>query len=398
MVNEGIGNEIRGGLPGSIIRMRASLGILSNPKTAGKEPIYGTVEQDKLEIEMGNLARQFLSKDLNNKIRCILHINPDLQLKKGYKRAALVARLEAIREFIESFPGQIDIAHSPIPTDLNHVIVAENVSYITLQQAREIGYQRIHMKQNRWIVRSEIDNFDNDFDSLQLFNSRLALQLGIDVAATDWSQTLSLFIIRNAIALLSKDSGTVLQSNKQGDIIQPVSRSLAHSNGILHKSVHLHLIEFGETRKSVWLQRRTKSKDLWEGMIDVAVAGHPETSNQLFEVLREAAEELGIWLNPNDVIHLYQYPRKLQEDDEIIDVYYADTKNYSDIGLKFKSEVDSIMRVNLDGFASDPIEAQGYVSYGSMKLPALFRLSVAEFTPGLLSELRELNEVLSKIT
>jgi isopentenyldiphosphate isomerase len=395
MINDGLRYEIENGLPGSIIRMRASLGIISNPKESSEtEPIYGSAEQDKLEVAMGMLARQLLRTHKGNKIRCILHIDPELQQMKGYKKRQLIKRLLAMREFLDEFGGQVEIAHSPIPIDLNHVIVADRVSYITLQWGRETGYQRIHMKQNRWIVRSEVNSFDNDFDSLRLFNSQLAEKLDIDVDDSEWPHRLSIILIDSAIRHLESKAVTVLESDASGAVVGMVGRDHAHTNEILHKSVHLHLIDRKDNK--VWLQRRTKAKDLWEGMIDVAVAGHQETGDDLAEVLRETAEELGVWIHPDNVLHLFQYERRLQNDHELINVYCAEVNSNTGIGFNFKSEVDSVMRVDLNELRDSKanLHADGYICFASMKLPARFKISTSEFVPGLIEELNKVYNIL----
>jgi isopentenyldiphosphate isomerase len=389
MVNEGIREELAGYVPGSVLRMRANLGILSNPRSnVLGEPIYGAAKQDEAELTMGNLARLFLEKSPRNRIKCIVHINPRLSLDKGYKSIHVMQRLKAMQEFLDSFGEQIDLAHAPHPIDLNHVIVGERASFITLQRAREIGYQRVQRNNNRWVIRSEITNFDNDFEALRAYNEELAESVGLDLSNPHWPRELSGFLLKCALDFLDKRNGVVVRVDEGGGVPKVYDRLAAHSDGTLHYSVHLHIIDV--VRRRVLLQRRARSKDLLASMLNVSVSGHPETHDFLSEILREAAEELGIWIDPEKVRYVFDFDRAVGSDHELVKVFIYGVDDHSAaVGANFSDlEAQSICWVDFESLDKmETFEADGFLCYGCMRLSARFKLYRADFSPGVLEEI-----------
>ncbi len=89
------------------------------------------------------------------------------------------------------------------------------------------------------------------------------------------------------------------------------SRKACHSHpDLLHPVVHLHIID---PYDNLYLQKRSKTKDLLPGRWDTAVGGHVTYGETLMEALfREAGEELSffdfnpsfldsyIWRSPNE--------------------------------------------------------------------------------------------------
>lgn len=389
MINSSIENEINLGLTGARIRMRAALGIISNPnELVDNSSIYGTHEQDELEFRMGKLLRNFLDKSPANKYYSIVHVNPEVQLQKGYKKKNLIVRLKAMNNFIQTYPDQIELAHSFIPVALNQVIVGNSVSYTSFKQETKIGYNRFYIATNRWVIQSETINFDEDLESIRLANKETARLLGIDVSKNLWHHEFSEFIIRNAIETLEKSS-IVLECDEKGNIIQPVSRSVAHQTGILHKSLHLHLYTKVDGKIKVLVQKRPLSKDLYGGMIDVGVAGHQESSDAKIEMLREVSEELRIWMDQSEIRLAYSFDRENGNDHELIDVYYADaSKVIEAISNNFSSEVDSLFWLEINELdKKEDYLVDGFISYAGQKLPITTTLERADFTPGFLDEL-----------
>lgn len=75
-----------------------------------------------------------------------------------------------------------------------------------------------------------------------------------------------------------------------------------HRDGDWHRAAHLWIVT---PDGRVLLQRRAETKESWAGMWDVSVAGHIGAGERpLDAVLREAHEELGLELAPNDLRHL----------------------------------------------------------------------------------------------
>ena len=386
-VNSLIERQITQGTPGAVIRMRAAMGILSNPKSLiAADPLYGSTEQDQLEIEMGNKARQFLRRDGQNQIRCILHINPEHQRHKGYQWRHLERRLSAMLEFLDEFGLQISLAHSPIPIDMNQVIIGRSWSVTSFKRGEAVGYERLAVAGNRWVVDSDIRGFEHDFDGIRELNRIMADTIGIDTKSSDWHSVLSRRIIELALAV-SRQQRTVLQCDGDGKVIASVSRDEAHSKAILHRSVHLHVIDSCPNARRILVQRRPKAADLYGGLLDVSVAGHPERDDMLAEVQREAHEELGLDVTLQEIHFFERRHRQFGNDFEVVDIYYIERPGLSENGnLRVTHAVDAIHWIEPVA-TNERLLARGLVRYGSLEIPTVSTVAVADFVPGAYDEL-----------
>jgi isopentenyldiphosphate isomerase/intracellular septation protein A len=81
--------------------------------------------------------------------------------------------------------------------------------------------------------------------------------------------------------------------DEEGRVKGKAPRSVCHSGpGVLHPVVHVHIID---SRDRIFLQKRSKKKQIQPGKWDTAIGGHMSSGERLGEALkREAAEELGI--------------------------------------------------------------------------------------------------------
>lgn len=81
--------------------------------------------------------------------------------------------------------------------------------------------------------------------------------------------------------------------NEKGEVTGKAPRSLCHSGSkLLHPVVHLHITN---SKKELFLQKRSIKKDLLPGMWDTAVGGHIGINEKIEDALkRETREELGI--------------------------------------------------------------------------------------------------------
>ncbi len=79
------------------------------------------------------------------------------------------------------------------------------------------------------------------------------------------------------------------------------TRSECHEQGLWHRAIVVFIIS--RDGQKILLQKRSKNKKVWPDMWDVAIGGHVEAGEFSYQAaLREAEEELGIVLKPQDLI------------------------------------------------------------------------------------------------
>lgn len=81
--------------------------------------------------------------------------------------------------------------------------------------------------------------------------------------------------------------------NENGETIGKATRKECHSGSkLLHPVIHLHIFN---QKGELYLQKRSKTKDIQPGKWDTAVGGHVDYGETVKEALRrEVCEELGI--------------------------------------------------------------------------------------------------------
>ena len=107
---------------------------------------------------------------------------------------------------------------------------------------------------------------------------------------------------------------------ENGLVVGQTSRKEVHGGlKLLHPVVHLHIMN---RNSELFLQKRSKSKDLLPGFWDTAVGGHVDYGESLEDTLyREASEELGfIAFNP---IYLKSYVWESSTEKELVNVFAA---------------------------------------------------------------------------
>lgn len=83
---------------------------------------------------------------------------------------------------------------------------------------------------------------------------------------------------------------------------QSVPRSLAHREGLAHRTTHLWLVRPSDKGWDILMQKRSMEKETFPGLYDTSSAGHvPAGTEPLPSALRELSEELGIEAQPEDL-------------------------------------------------------------------------------------------------
>lgn len=148
------------------------------------------------------------------------------------------------------------------------------------------------------------------------------------------------------------------------------ARDEVHRDGDLHRTFHLWIVREG---RNVLMQRRSQSKDLEPGKLDVAVGGHFGAGEALPDVLREVEEELGFRVSLGELEYLCTF-HALREyeglrDNELQETYLlrrdAPLESYT-LNL---NEVDVLYELPLEGALGlfrngTPLAAPGYDAYG----------------------------------
>lgn len=90
--------------------------------------------------------------------------------------------------------------------------------------------------------------------------------------------------------------------NDNDEIIGEESRSTIHSNGLLHREVH---VWFYTPKGEIVFQHRAKDKETYPDLLDATVGGHVEIGATYEETaVKEMEEETGITVSINDILFL----------------------------------------------------------------------------------------------
>ena len=136
-----------------------------------------------------------------------------------------------------------------------------------------------------------------------------------------------------------------------------VARSIAHRDGILHRTAHVWVVRKEGGKFRILLQKRSMEKESFPGYYDTSSAGHiPAGEEPLPSALRELSEELGIEALPEQLhyvgIFRNQYEKvfhgKLFRDNEVTQVFvYDGLVEISSLTLQ-ETEVDEVRWFGLE--------------------------------------------------
>lgn len=129
-------------------------------------------------------------------------------------------------------------------------------------------------------------------------------------------------------------------------------KSEVHKNGWWHNTIHVWLYT---KNGKLLLQQRSREKSIFPLLWDVSAAGHIDAGeNFLDAAIREVKEELGLELEPKDLVkigvhkHPSSYDNGSIKDYEFHQVYVAELKVKLEKLKPQKEEVEAIKLVSFD--------------------------------------------------
>ncbi len=137
-----------------------------------------------------------------------------------------------------------------------------------------------------------------------------------------------------------------------GDTIGIVEKNEAHSKGILHRVVHVWVIN---SRNQILIQKRASEKDFFPNVWDVSFAGHIRAGESSASAgVREGNEELGLDIEENELKYAFTFLDKLHYKNmnvnEFADVYILKKDiNLDNLSLQ-KEETGDVKFISLSEF------------------------------------------------
>lgn len=138
---------------------------------------------------------------------------------------------------------------------------------------------------------------------------------------------------------------------------ETIERSVAHRDGILHRTAHVWVVRENKGRMEILLQKRSEEKESFPGMFDTSSAGHiPAGEESVPSALRELEEELGIKATAPQLHYAgtfrIQYEKVfhggLFRDNEVTRVYvYREAVDINKLSLQ-ESEVSEVRWFDLE--------------------------------------------------
>ena len=108
--------------------------------------------------------------------------------------------------------------------------------------------------------------------------------------------------------------------DEEGTVVGKATRAYCHGGSMaLHPVVHLHVID---RSGRLYLQKRSMHKDIAPGRWDTSVGGHVDYGESIEQaVVREAREELGLHIDPQDCRFLFQYIWQSSRERELVTAF-----------------------------------------------------------------------------
>ena len=111
--------------------------------------------------------------------------------------------------------------------------------------------------------------------------------------------------------------------NKKGEKLGIIDKAVAHEKGILHKAVHVWVVN---KNGEILIQHRCAQKKLYPNYWDCSFAGHIGAGESSIDaVLREGSEEIGIKVDTNNLEFIGTVKEMLNyeniKSNEFVDIY-----------------------------------------------------------------------------
>lgn len=141
-----------------------------------------------------------------------------------------------------------------------------------------------------------------------------------------------------------------------------IDRVTAHREGIPHRTSHVWLVRRKNGRLQVLLQKRSEEKDSYPGCYDISSAGHiPSGVDFVSSALRELKEELGVEVQPEDLVYCGQRKFHFEEifhgekfkDNQISNVYLLWMDKEADAFQIQKEELSEVRWFNFEECMED---------------------------------------------
>ena len=143
---------------------------------------------------------------------------------------------------------------------------------------------------------------------------------------------------------------------------ETVERSIAHRDGIPHRTAHVWITRIDDGVRQILLQKRSKNKDSFPEMYDTSSAGHIPAGNEPAEsAVRELKEELGLTAKPDQLKYAGSFHVKYElpfhgsmfRDNEYVSVYVYDADvRIEDVHIQ-EEELEGVEWFDLDEVYSE---------------------------------------------
>ncbi len=131
-----------------------------------------------------------------------------------------------------------------------------------------------------------------------------------------------------------------------------VSRSKAHSEGVLHGASHTYIYRIVNGNVQMLLQRRSFNKDSFPGQLDISSAGHVEAGMDFrTTAVKELQEELGITVSPEELEEAF-FQRYSS-----VDEFRGETFNNQEVNMIYLLERD----LNIGDLTPQPEEVEEFI-------------------------------------